>query len=106
PERLYHRITGAHKRPRVTCNSYVNLSPLNGYVNLSPGEPECDHVPILDLVILPLQADRPVLTGRGDRAARHEVRIRHYLGADEPALHVGVDAPRGLGSPRAGPDRP
>src|SRR6266540_1059992 len=57
-------------------------------------EPDVQDVAVLDDVLLPLQAELPLVPGLRLAAEGDEVVVVHDLGADEAALEVGVDAPR------------
>src|SRR6266545_1608975 len=61
---------------------------------LSHREPDVQDVAVLDDVLLPLQAELPLVPGLRLAAEGDEVVVVHDLGADEAALEVGVDAPR------------
>src|SRR5262245_31311003 len=69
-------------------------------------EPELDDVAVAHHVLLALDAHLAGGLGRGHRAGRHEVVVRHDLGLDEAALEVGVDDAGGLGGGRADRNHP
>src|SRR3954453_3279492 len=54
-------------------------------------EADVQHVPVLDQVVLPLEALLAPIHDLGPRAGLHEVIPADHLAADEPACDVGVD---------------
>src|SRR5919106_3628131 len=72
----------------------------------SHGEPEVEDVPVLDDVVLALDAELSFLPRLRFAAHGDEVVVVDDLGADEPPLEVGVDACRRARRTVSPPDGP
>ena len=65
-----------------------------------------DHVAVGDEVLLAFEPQLAVIAAGGERAAREQPIARHDLGADEPALDVGVNRAGGFLRRRVARNRP
>src|SRR5579862_1103547 len=102
------RPSSPRRRARrdVASSTDASTSPLRKSQGMSDVEPDLQHVAVLHLVVLALHAKLARLLGRLPRAQAEQLVPPDHLGADEPALQVGVDDPRALRGLGAGAERP
>src|SRR5579864_3594034 len=102
------RPSSPRRRARrdVASSAEASTSPLRSSQAMSDVEPDLQHVAVLHLVVLAFNAKLARLLGRLPRAQAEELVPADHLGADEPALQVGVDHPRALGGLGAGAEGP
>src|SRR5579864_8788568 len=93
-------------RREVASSAEASTSPLRSSQAISDVEPDLQHVAVLHLVVLALDAKLALLLGRLPRAEGEELVPADHLGADEPALQVGVDDAGALRCLGAGAERP
>src|SRR6185436_8700210 len=110
--RLVSRATLSSTPPRISPPKPANISNVDiGRILACPPtliqwldvEPEVHHIAFLDDVFLALEAQLAGVAGTRLALEPEIVVVRDDLGADEPALEVGMDDARGLrrGSPDA-----
>src|SRR6266446_5570382 len=86
----------ATKKYRGAYLKALARSSLPGSIFCSNIEPKVHHIPVSNDVILSLQPQLPRFFRALLAFAGDVVRIGNDFGADEAALEVGVDRPRGL----------